>query len=131
MIDSELNTSTPKHYYLDFASILNGLLEIIEKQASIVEVILKHNDGKTLKFLLRNIFFIMSIHIDGKNEKQVIFKNMQSYNSQKPNDRLTIVINFLKQLTTLPRSLTLKQQKVIEDVQRHLVSIMSKNLIHQ
>lgn len=60
---------------------MNGLAEILEKCPSACEAVLRHNDGKTLKFLLRNIFYLMSAHIDGKNDNQVVFKNMQSYNS--------------------------------------------------
>lgn len=68
-MDVEASTSAPKHYYLDYASILNGLMDVLEKQPSTIETVLRHNDGKTLKFLLRHIFFIMSAQIDGKNDK--------------------------------------------------------------
>ena len=114
---------------MDYSAILNGLVEILEKQSSVTEIVLKHNDGKTLKFLLRNIFYLMSAHIDGKNDNQVGFKNMQSYNSQKLSDRLQIVLSFLKALTTINKSTSLKQQVIIQEVQRMLVSLMSKNLI--
>jgi len=56
---------------------------------------------------------------------------MQSYNSQKLSDRLTIVISFLKQLTTISKSTSLKQQQTIYEIQKILVALMAKGLITQ
>ena len=75
IVKSETSSSVPKYYYLDYTSIMNGMLDMLERQPSTVETVLRHNDGKTLKFFLRHIFFIMSIQIDCKGEKQVIFRN--------------------------------------------------------
>ena len=81
VFDKEKSSSVSKHYYLDYACILNGLVDVLEKSSATAEIIAKHNDGKTLKFLLRNIFFLMSFYIDGKSGNQITLRNMQSYNS--------------------------------------------------
>jgi len=76
IVDKKESTSVSKQYFIDYSGILNALVDILEKHPSIAETILKHNDFKTLKFLLRNIFFLMSAHVDGRKENQVVFKNM-------------------------------------------------------
>ena len=67
-MDKTESTSVSKQYYLDYTAIMSGLTEILEKQPSACETVLRHNDGKTLKFILRNIFYLMSVQIDGKND---------------------------------------------------------------
>ena len=131
IVDKKESTSISKQYFIDYSGILNARVDILEKHPGIAETILKHNDYKTLKFLLRNVFFLMSAHVDGRKENQVVFKNMQSYNSQKLSDRLTIVISFLKQLTTISKSTSLKQQQTIYEIQKILVALMAKGLITQ
>ena len=116
VVEKSETTAVSKQYFFDYASIMNALADILEKQPLAADTVLKHNDGKTLKFLLRNIFFIMSVHIDGKNDNQVVFKNMQSYNSPRLSDRLQIVICFLKALVTVTRSSSLKQQALVSEI---------------
>ena len=116
MVDAEKSKSVSKKYFFDYAAILNALLILLEKHPGTLETVVKHNEGKTLKFILRNLFFIVSAHIDGRNGSQVILKNLQSYNAQKLPDRLSILVTFLARIATCRTWTPLKVQAMIQDV---------------
>jgi len=45
-------------------NILRALATIIGRNNSVVGVILKHNDSKTIKFIFRNIFYLLTLHVE-------------------------------------------------------------------
>ena len=53
-----------KIYFFDHINILKSLATIILRNNSVISVILKHNDSKTIKFIFRNVFYLMSLTVD-------------------------------------------------------------------
>lgn len=51
-------------YFFDHINILRSLVQIIARNNSAIGVILKHNDSKTVKFIFRNIYFLMTSHVE-------------------------------------------------------------------
>lgn len=60
---SQESTSIRKEYYFDIFAILNIFVSMLALNIPIAEVILRHNDRKTIKFLARNMFLLFSLKI--------------------------------------------------------------------
>lgn len=62
-------TQERRIYFFDHINILRCLVSIISRNNSVVGVILKHNDSKTVKFIFRNIYYLMAIHVDDQQRE--------------------------------------------------------------
>ena len=62
-------TQSLKYFFINTSGILQCLVQIL-KQINLQELILKHKDGKTIKFILRNLFFFNSLILTDDSEKK-------------------------------------------------------------
>jgi hypothetical protein len=97
-----------KHHFVDVGGIMATLVEILKK-VNIQEAVLKHKDGKTFKFLLRNLFFLNSLILSEVKDqssdesstrpKQFRINLDETWTSNKkqfkPTDLNSILIDFL------------------------------------
>jgi len=51
-------------YFLDHVTILRFLVAIIVKNNQVTGLVLKHNDSKTIKFIVRNVYFLLTLQIE-------------------------------------------------------------------
>jgi hypothetical protein len=56
-------------YFLDHVTILRFLVAIIVKNNQVTGLVLKHNDSKTIKFIVRNIYFLLSLQIEPESKE--------------------------------------------------------------
>lgn len=56
-------------YLFDSVSILSHLTYVFTHTPILVKSLLKHKEGKTLKFIIRNLFFVLSLTVDNKKLK--------------------------------------------------------------
>ena len=59
-------------YLFDMFSILNIFAGMFALNIPIAEIILRHNDRKTIKFLFRNIYLLFTMYIS--KDREIIFK---------------------------------------------------------
>lgn len=52
-----------KIYYFDQVQVLSILTSMLVRNNALVGIILKHNDSKTIKFIFRNIYYLLAIHV--------------------------------------------------------------------
>lgn len=57
-------------YMFDFITIISTLNYLITHQAILVRSILKHKEGKTFKFLIRNLYFLMTMSVEESSAKK-------------------------------------------------------------
>ena len=50
-------------YFIDICGILNSIVYIMKCIEPLIDIILRHNNGKTFKFLVRNTFFLNALKI--------------------------------------------------------------------
>lgn len=62
-------TCQRKIFLYDHISVLNILMSLMVKNLPVLGLILKHNDSNTVRFIIRNIFFILALFIDPKTRK--------------------------------------------------------------
>jgi len=51
-------------YMFDFLTIISTLNYLISHQAILVRSILKHKEGKTFKFLIRDLYFLSTMSVE-------------------------------------------------------------------
>ena len=85
------STSVRKEYYFDIFAIMNIFVSMLALNIPIAEVILRHNDRKTIKFLARNMFLLFSLKIANR---EITFEASNMWFAQK----LTVMCNFLNHL---------------------------------
>jgi len=83
-----------KIYYFDHVQILSILTSILVRNNSLVGVILKHNDSKTIKFIFRNIYYLLAIQV---SETRMVY--LQDGKEDINHERLLAVVSFLTHLT--------------------------------
>ena len=47
----------------DQVQVLSILTSMLVRNNALVGIILKHNDSKTIKFIFRNIYYLLAIHV--------------------------------------------------------------------
>lgn len=57
------------HYIFDFMTLLMHLTFAFNHNPSLVGALLKHKDGKTLKFLIRNLYFLITVQAEKLGNK--------------------------------------------------------------
>jgi len=83
-----------KIYYFDHVQILSILTSILVRNNSLVGVIFKHNDSKTIKFIFRNIYYLLAIQV---SETRTVC--LQDGKEDINHERLLAVVSFLTHLT--------------------------------
>lgn len=61
--DSKLGKLTYQNYMFDYLTIMSNLTFLITHQPILVRSILRHKDGKTFKFIIRNLYFLSAMAI--------------------------------------------------------------------
>ena len=127
------SSSAQKFYLLDVTSILSLLSELLLTNTPIQDIVLKHNDSKTIKFLLRNIFFLVSASIEASPSKQLFLTNAHyshSTSHQKFSaDRILTVVVFLNQVLLLNHGSPQGPQRTVPDLQTLFIQQASKNIL--
>lgn len=75
-------------------NLLRALATIIGKNNSVVGLIYKHNDSKTVKFIIRNVYYLLSLHVDSDIRELQMNLNI-------PFERQTYVVSFFVHLLLL------------------------------
>ena len=60
-------------YLFDYVSILSHLTYLMTHTPILVKSLLKHKDGKTFKFIIRNLFFLLTLFTDKKSSEEQLF----------------------------------------------------------
>lgn len=120
------DSKCPKKMYLfDMFSIFNVFANIQSLNLPIAELILKHNDRKTIKFLFRNIYFLFSMNIE--TSREIVFKpTLESIQDQKI--KLTILSNFLNSLMLTNFGTKCANKIVREELQRVFICQVAKQI---
>lgn len=67
---------------------------MLAKNHALAAVVLKHNDGKTVKFIFRNLYFLLAIHVDCKT-KEISLREADNHINR---EQLLSVVSFLTHL---------------------------------
>lgn len=124
MIDQE-STSVRKEYFFDIFAILNVFVSMLSLNLPIAEVILRHNDRKTIKFLFRNMFFLFSLTLNA-NRDVVLEPNIMG--NVFLASKLTIMCNFLNHLMISNFGTRQTDIVVREEIQRILITQLAKQI---
>jgi hypothetical protein len=105
-------------------NILRSLSIILSKNSSVSQVILKHNDQKTVKFIFRNVFSLLALHISDETKEL-------SMNFAFSNARETSVIAFFVHILLNNYGTTGVTQAVKRDLINIFIRQVSKSLVFQ
>ena len=108
-------------YFLDHVTILRFLVAIIVKNNQVTGLVLKHNDSKTIKFIVRNVYFLLSLQIEPDS------KELQM-NLQLPIERQTYTTSFFVQLLLLNHSTSVQEKQIKKDLGQLFIRQMAKLL---
>jgi len=68
----------------DYVTLLSHLTYLITHTPILVRSMLKHKDGKTFKFIIRNLYFLMTLVVDEADEKPA---TVLSVDQKQPKDK--------------------------------------------
>ena len=68
MVVSPADKFKQNRYLFDYVDILGHLSFIITHTPILLQALMKHKDGKTYKFLIRNIYFLLSLNTKRVNK---------------------------------------------------------------
>jgi len=88
---------------------LRFLVAIIVKNNQVTGLVLKHNDSKTIKFIVRNVYFLLTLQIEPDS------KELQM-NLQLPIERQTYTTSFFVQLLLLNHSSSVQEKQIKKDL---------------
>lgn len=81
-----------KIYFFDQVQILKVLTSIIVLKNGVTGLLLKHNDSKTVKFIIRNIYALLALQVESDPNRSLTLKDNTLYISC---ERVYPVISFL------------------------------------
>ena len=58
-----------QNYLFDFVTILSHFTYMITHSPILVRSLLKHKEGKTFKFIIRNLYFLLNLTVDEAETK--------------------------------------------------------------
>jgi len=125
MCVSQESTSVRKDYFFDVFSIMNVFVSMLALNLPVAEIILRHNDRKTIKFIFRNMFLLFSLGL--QNNREIVLEpvlSSQPYGAQK----LTVMCNFLNHLMISNFGTRQTDIVVRDELQRILITQLAKQL---
>ena len=129
------NKFVHQSYLFDSVSILSHLTYVFTHTPILVRSLLKHKEGKTLKFIFRNLFFLLALTVDNKKLKTTDLKSEYDFTLWFDN-RLTnfskrkieFITEFFKRVMFDNPHLTHSEKKTKQEARQIFVKEVLKNL---